>query len=139
MANAPFDQARYFWATAGLDWRVTDLVLVAWAGTPNFVKTDKTVADIVTRGVTTLLGFSQVITAKSVAADGAMQTNDVIIPGVPVGPAVTHFTMCRRNATPNLSELLLFVDDALGLPLDPNGLDIEVTPDWLQQRGWAYA
>jgi hypothetical protein len=68
-----------------------------------------------------------------------MQTNHVVIPGVPVGPMVSHFTMCRRNATPNLSELLLYVDDAEGLPIAPNGLDLVVTPDWLLNRGWAYA
>jgi hypothetical protein len=138
MVNVPYDQARYWFVTASLDWPVTDLVLVAWAGTPNFVKTDKKVSDIVARGVTTLLGFSLAITEKGVAADGAAQTNDVVIPDVPIGPALTHFTMCRKNATPNLSELILFVDDAEGLPFTPNGLDIEVTPDWLQQRGWFY-
>lgn len=137
--NSIYDKARLLLATAGLDWRATDLVLVAWAGVPKFVKTDLTVANIVTRGVTTLLGYSLTITTKAVAADGAMQTNDVVIPAVPVGPAVTHFTMCRRNATPNLSELLLYVDQAEGLPFDPNGLDMVVTPDWSLNRGWAYA
>lgn len=137
--NVPYDQARYWLVRAELNWAFTDLVLVAWAGVPNFVKTDKTVANVVARGVNLLLGFSQVITQKSVATDGAAQTNDVIIPAVPIGPAVTHFTMCRRNVTPNLSELILFIDEAEGLPFAPNGLDIEVRPDWLQNRGWFYA
>lgn len=137
--NKIYDQGRYLLATAGLDWRATDLVLVAWSGTPVFTKTDRTVADIVTRGVTALLGYSQTITAKTVAGDGALQTNHVVIPGVSVGPMVSHLTMCRRNATPNLSELLLYVDDAEGLPFTPNGLDMVLTPDWLQNRGWAYA
>ena len=137
--NVAYDQARFLWATAGLDWRVTDLVLVAWSGAPNFVKTDVKVADIVARGLTALAGYSQVITQKSVAVDGAMQTNNVVIPAVPIGPPVTHFTMCRRNATPNQSELLLFVDDAEGLPFTTNGLDMVVTPDWTLNRGWAYA
>lgn len=140
MTNAPYDQTRYFWATGALDWRATDLVLVAWAGTPNFVQTDKTVSEIVARGVTTLLGYSQAISGNLVAADGVMQTSDVIIPDVPVGPPLTHFTMCRRNPSiPALSELLFYIDDVYGLPFEPNGLDIEVTPDWLQHRGWAYA
>jgi hypothetical protein len=137
--NQPYDQARFWWATAGIDWRATDLVLVAWSGTPNFVKTDTKVADIVSRGVTALTGYSQTITQKSVATDGAMQTNNVVIPAVPIGPPVTHFTMCRRGAPPNQSELLLFVDDAEGLPFTPNGLDMVVTPDWTLNRGWAYA
>lgn len=137
--NVPYDQARFWLVRAELNWPFTDLVLVGWAGTPNFVKTDKTVAQIVARGLTTLLGFSLAITQKGVAPDGAAQTNDVIIPDVPVGPMLSHFTMCRRNATPNLSELILFIDEAEGLPFTPNGLDIEVTPDWLQQRGWFYA
>lgn len=137
--NTIYDRARFLFATAAIDWRATDLVLVAWSGVSNFVKTDQTVANIVTRGVTTLRAFSQTITTKTVAADGAMQTNNVVIPGIAVGAPVTHFTMCRRNATPNLSELLLYVDEAEGLPFDPNGLDMIVTPDWLLNRGWAYA
>ena len=136
--NTVYDKARVLWATAGLNWPATDLVLVAWAGASDFVKTDVRVSDIVTRGVATLLGYSQTITSKTVAADGALQTNDVVIPAVPVGPPVTHFTMCRRNATPNLSELLFYVDDAEGLPFTPNGLDLVVTPDWVLNRGWAY-
>jgi hypothetical protein len=137
--NVAYDKARFLWATAGIDWRAASLVLVAWTGTPNFVKTDVTVADIVARGVTALAGFSQDITVRTVATDGAMQTNNVVIPGVPIGPPVTHFTMCRKNATPNLSELLLYIDEAEGLPFEPNALPMVVTPDWLQNRGWAYA
>jgi hypothetical protein len=129
--NAPYDVARYRFVTAGLDWPTLDLRLTAWGGSPNFVATDTTISDITTRNVTTLLGTSQPITVTAVTADGTAQTNGVVIPNVPVGPDVTHFTMGEASGA-----LILYVDDALNLPFSPNGLDMVIQPDFLAQRGW---
>jgi hypothetical protein len=129
--NNAYDIARYRFVTAGLDWRTLNLQLTAWGGTPNFIPTDTLISDITTRNVTTLLGTSQPITAKAVTSDGTVQTNQVLIPNVPVGPDVTHFIMGETGG-----QLIYFVDDALNLPFTPNGLDIVVQPDWSLQRGW---
>jgi hypothetical protein len=134
LVNTIYNEARRRFATATLDWTGVELVLFAWRGPPNFVATDKSVADIVGRGVTFSAGMSNPITAKSVAADGTMQTNQVIIPAVAVGADITHFTMCQHIS--GLSNLILFIDDAEGLPFEPNGLDMAVSPDWLANRGW---
>jgi hypothetical protein len=55
----------------------------------------------------------------------------VLLPAVPVGPLVTWFTMTKAG-----TDLILYIDDAEGLPFTPNGLDVPVTPDWLSNRGW---
>jgi len=136
LVNTIYDEARRRFATATLDWTAVDLVLSAWRGTPTFVPTDKTIADVITHGGI-LAGLSSTITVKSVATDGTMQTNQVMIPDVAIGADITHFIMCQRNvAVPNLSQALLFIDEAEGLPFEPNGLDMAVTPDWLANRGW---
>lgn len=128
--NQPYDIARYRFVTADFNWLTTDLRLTAWGGVPQFVATDTMVSDLTVRG-TPLLGTSQPITLKSVTSDGTVQTNQVLIPNVPIGPDVTHFTMSDTSG-----RLILFVDQALDLPFTPTGLDMVVQPDWLEQRGW---
>lgn len=129
--NQPYDIARYRFVTAGLNWLNLNLLLTAWSGAPKFVATDKLLSDITTRGQTTFRGTSQAITVTAVSTDGTAQTNGVVIPGITVGANVTHFTMGEAGGA-----LILYIDDALGLPFSPNGLDIIIQPDWLQQRGW---
>jgi hypothetical protein len=129
--NQPYDVARYRFLTAGLNWPALNLRLSAWGKAPHFVATDEVLSDITTRNVTTLLGTSLPITVKAVAPDGTAMTNGVVIPTVPVGPDVTHFTMSEANGA-----LLLYIDDALDLPFTPNGMDIVIQPDWLSKRGW---
>jgi hypothetical protein len=129
--NQPYDAARYRFVTAGLNWLNLDLRLTAWGGQPFFNPADKVLSDIIVRGTTSLLGTSQPITVKTVTADGTAQTNKVLVPNVPVGPDVTHFTMGEANGA-----LILYIDQALDIPFTPNGLDIVIQPDWLEQRGW---
>lgn len=129
--NQPYNIARRRFVTAGFDWLNMDLRLTVWGGAPYFVPTDELVAAVVARGGTSLLGTSQPITVKTVTSDGTAQTNGVVVPNVPIGPNVTHFTLNESNGN-----LILFIDEAIELPFTPNGLDMVVQPDWLEQRGW---
>src|SRR5262245_22816255 len=132
--NSIYDDARYKLLTAALNWTTIPLRLAAWGGTPNFVATDKTLSNITAR--TPLRGYSQEITSQTVAPTGVAQTNHVVIPTVPIGTAITWFTMVRDVGTQSMAQLILFIDDATELPYAPNGLDIVVQPDWLRERGW---
>jgi len=132
--NQPYDIARYKFVTGTFDWLTMNLVLVAWSGTPNFVATDQHINDITGRGVTTARGVSLPITQKNVAADGTTQTNQVVIPDVAIGQPITHFTLVDDQVGGDT--LLYFIDEALDLPFDPNGLDMVIMPDWLSMRGW---
>ena len=67
----------------------------------------------------------------TVSSEGYLQTTNVVFEEVPIGFPITHFVMTLSAQVP-----LLFVDEALNLPAEPNGLDIIVTPDWLARRGW---
>lgn len=135
MVNTIYDKARVQLLTAEFDWLSMPLVLTAWSGTPTFIPTDETIADVVSHGAVEL-GSSMAITAQSVFPNGTAQTNRVVIPAVPIGPMVTWFIMSKKHSTHTQSQPILFIDTAEGLPFDPNGLDIAVEPDWLQSRGW---
>ena len=135
--NGIYDLARYQLLTAQFDWQTIPLVLSAWGGTPMFVPTDQTIADVASHG-SPELGTSIPITAQSVAINGTAQTNHVLIPPIlPAGPIVTWFTMSRQYPTTHaFSQPILFIDEADELPFDPRGLEIIVQPDWLDERGW---
>jgi hypothetical protein len=136
--NTVYDQIRYQMLTSAFDWIAADLQLIAWTGSPTFVATEQTVAQFKTHGGgVSEIGRSLPITSKTVSPNGTAQTNQVVIPDVPVGPYVTHFTVTKKHpTTPDMSELILFVDEAFELPFVPNGLDLIVMPDWLENRGW---
>ena len=136
MTNKPYDLARNWMSNAGLNWTTLDLAIVAWSGPPTFVATDTTIQTIITRGTTTKRGISMVNPTKTVAADGTVQTTPMVIPALPVGAPITHFTMVKRSTTENNSQPIFYIDVAENLPFTPNGLDQVVQPDWLQQRGW---
>jgi hypothetical protein len=135
--NTLYDSARYRLNTGAQDWRITDLVLSAWhGGLPPFHPTDVTINAIKLRGGVEVAS-SLPIAGHTVASDGTAQTYEVLIPTVPSGPDVTFLTMSKRNATiHDNSELIMFIDEGLGIPFTPNGLDVLITPDWLQNRGW---
>ena len=135
MTNAIYDTARYRFAIANIDWRAADTLLVAWSGVPDFLPGDPTVAAIKARG-NTELGRSLAITAKTVAAAGNLQTNNVVIPAIAAGPTITWFTMCLAQALADSAVPLLFIDDAENLPFACNGIDVTVQPDWAESRGW---
>lgn len=132
MSNQPYDIARYRMVTGAFNWLTANLNLTAWSGTPTFVATDQSNADLTARG-SVGRGTSLTVTAKSVATNGTVQTNQVVIPSVAVGAPVTFFTMSDGTG---VGSLLLYIDDAIDLPFTPNGLDMVIQPDWLTQRGW---
>jgi hypothetical protein len=135
--NSLYDSIRYELLTGVFDWTAIDLQLIAWRGTPQFVATEKTVTNFKAHGAATEAGRSLDITSQTVSANGTAQTNQVVIPAVPVGAALTHFTMVRKHPTvPDSSDLILYIDEAFELPFVPNGLDMLIQPDWLTNRGW---
>lgn len=133
--NQVYNNARYRMLTSALNWITEPMILSAWAGTPDFVATDKAIGNVKARG-NVEIAWSIPITSQSVASDGTAQTNDVLIPGIAVGQTVTWMTMSDQFGSHDLSELILFIDDAIELPFVGNGLDMLIRPDWLDNRGW---
>ncbi len=134
--NALYNNAARELLLGQLVWPDTELVLVAWGGTPLFVPTHFLVADLRAATGALELGSSLPITERTVAIDGTAQTNQVVIPDIPIGPPVTWFTLCEAGASLDLAKPILFIEDAIDLPYIPNGLDLVVQPDWVENRGW---
>lgn len=135
MANDLYNIARFMQVTAAFNWIAFDLSLVALRGAPAFVATDATLTQVLSHGATQA-GASLAVVGKNVLSDGTCQTSPIVIPGITVGPDVTHFVMVKVAVIFGNSVPLEFIDDAAGLPFVPNGLDLTIQPDWLQQRGW---
>lgn len=134
--NGIYDTARLRLLNAQLDWPTLDLVLSAWSGTPDFVATDQTLADIKGRSHAEI-AVSLPISGLATSLDGTAQSDDVLLPLVPIGPDVTWFTMAERNAVHDSSDLILFITETVpALPFVPNGLDLLLSPDWSLNRGW---
>lgn len=129
--NTIYDIARNRFALAMINWSDAPLFLLAYSGEPEFVPDDETISEITARGNTLLLSTSQPITNRSVSLQGYLQTGNVVFEEVAIGFPITHFLMTLSGVTP-----LLYIDDAMNLPFEPNGLDVVVTPDWLERRGW---
>jgi hypothetical protein len=133
--NTIYDSARYKLLTGTFDWTAADLMLTAWSGALEFHPEDDTIEEVSAHGPVER-GSSMPITVQTVALNGTAQTNGVVIPSVAVGAPISFFTMSDRKPTHGLSELILFIDEAVDLPFIPNGLDMVIQPDWLAQRGW---
>lgn len=133
--NQPYNIARYKSLTAALNWTALDLRMVLWGGTPDFDANDVQTANAVSRGATKL-GYSLTILGKAVNAEGYAQTGPVVVPAIAPPAVITWATIVIHNPTENLSQCLLFLDEAIDFPFDANGLDIVIRPDWLASRGW---
>lgn len=129
--NDIYDTARQRFALGLIDWSIAPLVLLAYSGEPVFYAGDDTIAGIDARGETLRISTSQAVLQQSVSDEGYLQTGTVTFIEVPIGPPITHFIMSLNAGVP-----LLYVDEAHELPFTPNGLDVVVTPDWLDERGW---
>jgi hypothetical protein len=136
MTNSIYDSARYRFGKALLDWSTAPLFLLAYSGTPVFYPEDTAVSDITARAETLMVSQSQAIAGKNVTLQGFLQTGPVVFEEVPIGPPITHFIMVSQSALLPAAIPLLYIDVAENMPYVPNGLDIVVTPDWLEQRGW---
>lgn len=135
MSNKPYDALRYKFVTAQFDWRVEDIRLAMWDGTPDFVASDTQLNQIIARGHV-LRGYSDPITSRTVSVDGTVQTNNVLVRTPPAANEITWLTLCVNGASPADSLLVEFIDDAIGLPFITNGLDQLFTPDWATGKGW---
>ena len=135
--NTIYDIARMQFAKAQINWMTAPLRLLAYTGNPDFHPADTAISEITTRGNTLRISTSLDIVTQNVSTEGFLMTDNVVLPKVPIGYPVTHFIMVLMPGTdPEMAVPLLFIDDAEDLPFTPDGLDIVVTPDWLEHRGW---
>lgn len=133
--NNMYAPARTRLLQAGLNWSTIGAKLIAWSGAYTFDETNTVVADLPSGLVQ--LGISQAITGKAANPLGYAQSDPVLLQGLSPGDVVSFFTLVEDNGGVQTSwPLLAFMDTGIDFPMDPNGSDYLIQPDWLQGRGW---
>jgi hypothetical protein len=136
--SALYDSIRERLLYGTFSWQTADLEVEAWSAgvfDPKHIRvSDITAAGGVKQSKSTLL-----VGPPWVVAGGYAAADSVILPGsgFTVGATISYLTLSDKSGS-NTSDplLILFIDDAEGLPFVANGLDYVVTPDWLLRRGW---
>lgn len=128
MANTLYDNARELFLKGQLAWHTADiracLVDKTVYSAPNFA-TDTKYSDLGLSIIANSPSFASKTTAGG-AAGAANITFTEVAEGDPAGALVIY---AYDNGTPGDSILIAYLDDAVGLPITPNGGDIVVTWD----------
>jgi hypothetical protein len=112
-------------AAKGLfNWPTVPAAVGAGRGPYVFDEAHASVTDIAAAGGT-LVMFSFAVYVAS---------NPALLPAIPVGAPVTFLILF--DTTSGAQTPLAYMEDGIGLPFTPNGLDWLVQPDWLDMRGW---
>jgi hypothetical protein len=134
--NNLYLNARYRMVTGDFDWRTLDVLLAAWSGPYMFDEGHRTNNDVVLAGGIPI-AYAEPNASNTIHAQTAIvQTNPILFRQVPIGPPLVFLTQAIRGINELSSELIAYYDTGEGLPYAPNGLDVLVHPDWLNQRGW---
>lgn len=128
--NSLYAKPREQFAKAQFDWVTKVVHLFAWRGLYVFDESHVTAADVANAGGESVMAGPPLI-GQVVKPGGYCSSNPTVLPAVPVGLPVTFFTLLDGS-----SNLIAYIDEGIGLPFTPNGLDWLVQPDWLPLRGW---
>jgi hypothetical protein len=125
VSNAIFPHAREAFAKAQVDWEGDDIEVV-------FIDLNAVTGEQI--DINTAVFLSDIDAAAQVAtvalagmtADlGVLDANDATAPQVE-GNTVEALVICTSTGDPSTSRLLIYVDDAQGLPVIPNSGDIRI-------------
>ena len=132
MADALFDPGREGFLAGEIDWNTATIKVslirgYAFSGAHRFVS-DAT-------GAGAVLVSTQTLTSPTVTA-GVADAADVTFPAVPTGTACTALIIYQASAVgggadvaATAQRLIAYVDSASGLPVTPNGGNINLTFD----------
>lgn len=126
MSNALYDKGRQKFLEGGINW-LTDTIKVILVDlndyTPNLA-TDEFLSNIPTAA---RVAVSPALTNKTSTA-GVADADDVLFSSV-TGDQCEALVIYKDTGTDSTSPLIAFIDSATGLPVTPNGGDIEVQWD----------
>lgn len=128
MANTLYDNARYLFLTAQINWE-TDNIRVMLVDTASYganFSTHLHLSDVPT--ASRISGTAGVLLAGKTTTGGAADANDVTFSSVS-GASIEAILIYKDTGTEGTSPLIAYIDTATGLPITPNGGDIIVTWD----------
>lgn len=123
MANAVFDKGREAFLAGGINWG-SDTIKVAGcsSGYTANLSTHQFLSDVTNIQATTVA-----LTGKTGTAGVAKASNSVF--AAATGSAITQLVIYKDTGTASTSPLIARIDTATGLPVTPNGGDINITWD----------
>ena len=126
MANALYQKSRTKFLEGNLGWGGTIKVACVDSAdyTPDLVNDE--FLDII--DPVAIVATSPALTGVVALADGVADAEDVYITSV-TGDPFEYLVIYKEGATDALSELIVLLDTVTGLPVSPNGTDINIVWD----------
>lgn len=123
MANVLYDKGRQGFLDGSIDWDTDDIraILIDTADYTVNLSTHDNLDDIPGAA---RVAVSGALTTKTVV-DGVADADDVTFSAVS-GDECEAIVLYKHTGTESTSRLIAYIDDATGLPVTPNGGDIEV-------------
>lgn len=128
MANAIHDAARELFLTGGLDWLTDDIKVALVRDYTASPTTHDFLDDVTGGGGGTIVATSANLASKTATA-GVADAADFTFSSVSAGDPCEHLVIYQDTGVASTSPIIASIDTATGLPITPNGGDIEVTFD----------
>ncbi len=127
MANALYESGRQGFLTGNVDWDTNTFALYLidhGTDTPN-TSTDDNVDDL---GAGARIGAKGTMTANASSGGGVADATDVTLTAVS-GASAESINIFKDTGSEPSSTLVVFIDSATGLPVTPNGGNINIVWD----------
>lgn len=128
MANTVYAKCKEGLAGKQMDWANDTIKASLVRGyTPNF-STHQFLSDVTGAGGT-LVATTGALTSKTLTGGVLDAADPAVITGVAAGAAINHIVLYSDTGTPSTSRLWCADDTGTGLPLTPDGNNIQITWD----------
>lgn len=134
MANARYSKANEGLLDGSIDWDTATIKVALVRGYTPSLTTHQFVSDVTGAGGT-LVATSAALSSKT-KTDGVADAADVTFTAVPSGTAIAHVLIFQSSAVTGGADVAAtsqrvigLIDTATGLPVTPNGTDINVVWD----------
>lgn len=128
MANALYDKGRGKFLTGDLSWTSDTIKICLVRGYTANTSTHEFLSDITGGGGGTIVATSSALSNKT-ATSGVADADDFTFSSVSAGTACAHLVIFKDTGTAGTSDLIGVIDTATGLPVTPNGGDIQIIFD----------
>ena len=134
--NRLYSRNRKKFLDGTFDWPVRSFIMSACRGAYTFDEDHQIDSEIIAAGGV-IVTDGLPLTGMTAMAGGYAMSNLTLIPAVPAGAPITFLILFDVTDLATTGKVpLVYIDEAMGLPFTPNGLDQNIQPDWLSHRGW---
>jgi hypothetical protein len=135
--NRLYSRNRIKFLNTQFDWANRQMIMTCCRGPYTFDEEHITSDELVANGAE-LVASSLPMTGQTAMPGGYAMSDLIVVPAVPANTLpvtfLVLFDVTEAGTVGNVP--LVYIDEAMGLPFVPNGLDQQIQPDWLNHRGW---